>query len=138
MLLDREARSVVLDADPVQGSLFEPFLKITRLMRSLEFASFPDFPYIRFKDDLQGLIGQEPHQLPSVFSFFRPEYKPEGPVGLAGLVSPESQVTTGPNLISFLNGMFSYLRYGLESDFGGFGYSRGGQYNHEPGDYGHR
>jgi hypothetical protein len=36
-------------------------------------------------------IGQEAHKLPSVFSFFRPEYRPPGRITSAGLVSPESQ-----------------------------------------------
>ena len=39
MLLDREARSVVLDADPAQGSLLEPILKVIRMMKSMEFKS---------------------------------------------------------------------------------------------------
>merc|ERR1719352_1587231 len=37
VLLDRESQDPVLDADPMHGSLLEPFLKIVRLMRSLEF-----------------------------------------------------------------------------------------------------
>lgn len=112
VLLDSEAHSIVLDADPAHGALFEPYLKMTRLMRSLEFEMFADSPYIRFRDDLEELLGQEPHKLPSVFSFFRPEYSPEGPVSLAGFSSPEAQVLTAPKVISFLNGVFSYLKYG--------------------------
>jgi uncharacterized protein (DUF1800 family) len=37
ILLDREARSVVLDADPIHGSTKEPLMKVIGLMRSIEF-----------------------------------------------------------------------------------------------------
>ena len=37
-LLDREARSTTLDADPTHGVLREPLLKLLHLMRSLKFA----------------------------------------------------------------------------------------------------
>ena len=78
VLLDREARTVLLDADPVHGSLLEPFLKVVRLMRSLEYQADPDRPFVLFERDLQELLGQQPHELPNVFSFFKPEYKPAG------------------------------------------------------------
>jgi hypothetical protein len=40
VLLDREARSVVLDADSTQGGMKEPLIKIISLVRSLEFRFF--------------------------------------------------------------------------------------------------
>jgi hypothetical protein len=74
------------DALPLcSGSLLEPFLKIVHLMRSLEFEAADDFPLVRFKRDLQHFIGQEPHQLPSVFSFFKPEFQPAGKFALIPL-----------------------------------------------------
>ena len=78
LLLDREARSVILDADPAYGSMFEPFLKLVRLMRSLEFQPDIDKPFVEFGKDLQDSIGQQPHTAPGVFSFFLPEYAPSG------------------------------------------------------------
>ena len=78
MLLDREARSVVLDADPAHGSLMEPFLKVIRLMKSLEFAANPRDHFPGFSDDLYDMIGQGPYQIPNVFSFFLPEFQPRG------------------------------------------------------------
>ena len=38
ILLDREARSAVLDADPSFGKLREPLLKVVATLRSLEIA----------------------------------------------------------------------------------------------------
>ena len=66
LLLDRESRSVVLDADPTHGSLFEPFLKYVRLLRSLELTMKEDYVFPRFHVDVQNLIGQEAHQLTDV------------------------------------------------------------------------
>lgn len=78
LLLDREARSVVLDRDPSHGSLLEPFSSLIRVMRSLEFEADADKPFVRFGTNLQDDIGQEPHSFPTVFSFFLPEFSPAG------------------------------------------------------------
>lgn len=78
LLLDREARSMVLDADPSHGSLQEPFLKFVRILRSMEFKASDDVPLIRVAGELQDRIGQAPYGLPSVFSFFLPEYQNSG------------------------------------------------------------
>ena len=80
LLLDREARSVVLDADPAYGSLMEPFLRLVRLMKSLEFRPKADRKYVDLVKSLIELIGQEPHALPDVFSFFLPEFQPKGEI----------------------------------------------------------
>jgi hypothetical protein len=79
LLLDREARQVILDVDPAQGSLLEPFSKLVRLMRSLDFTTDVDRPFVEFSDSpLQDTIGQEPYRVPNVFSFFLPENSPPG------------------------------------------------------------
>jgi hypothetical protein len=78
VLLDREARSIVLDADPAHGSLLEPFLRFVRILKSLEFAAKRDTVYVSLGDGLLDRIGQEPHSLPDVFSFFLPEFIPRG------------------------------------------------------------
>lgn len=83
VLLDREARSVVLDADPSFGSLLEPFLKIVRIFKSLAYKGDDDRPFVEFRKDLRDTIGEEPHKLPSVFSFFLPEYESSGKVRVA-------------------------------------------------------
>jgi len=121
VLLDRESLDPSLDADPAQGSLFEPYLKIVKLMRSLEFQNVPQAPFTRFERDIQDSIGQEVHKTPSVFSFFRPEYRPSGRINTAQLVSPESQVLNGPMGINLLNMMISLIKYGLNDCYGGFG-----------------
>jgi hypothetical protein len=47
-------------------------------MRSLEFKPAALKPLIFIYRDLQEMIGQQPHKLPSVFSFFQPDFKPAG------------------------------------------------------------
>ena len=66
-------------------------------------------------------IGEGPHNFPSVFSFFLPEYKPDGRVGDALLVAPETMVMDMPKTIGLLNGMFSMVKYGFNYCNGGFG-----------------
>jgi len=121
VLLDRESQDSILDADPVHGALLEPFMKIVRVMRSLEFEAADHSPLVKIERDMQTFIGQEPHKLPSVFSFFKPEFQPGGSIANAGLVSPESQVLNGPTSVNLVNTMLSYIKYGMNSCYYGFG-----------------
>lgn len=72
IILNDEARSVVLDADPTFGSLVEPLLKLTRLMKAMEYETNAISGERIRLSNLQQTIGQEAHNAPSVFSFFRP------------------------------------------------------------------
>jgi uncharacterized protein (DUF1800 family) len=108
IILDRESRSVVLDADPSQGSLREPLLKVIAVMRNLEFkiASSSDFIILQ---DLERKIGQMAHDIPSVFSFFLPHYSPPSLLQTS-LVSPESMLLT--HSTGLMNGMISLIKFG--------------------------
>ena len=119
VLLHREARNVQLDMDPSYGSLKEPLMKVIGLMKSLEFGLYDNVPFVDFSFDVRSRIGQMAHDIPNVFSFFLPEYRPAGVIGSASLVSPEAQVLTGPRVIETLNGLLSLIRYGFTSCFGG-------------------
>lgn len=121
-LLDRESRSLLLDSDPAHGQMREPLLKVTGIFRGLELQRPTDFPQPRFYKRLEHAIGQMVFAAPDVFSFFLKEHQPDGAVAGAGLVSPESQLHTGPNLISMMNGIFGTIKYGLDRCFGGFGW----------------
>lgn len=68
----------MLDADPAHGSMHEPFLKLVRVMMSLDFQTESDQLFVQFSQNLQDIIGQQPHTLPSVFSFFLPEHSSAG------------------------------------------------------------
>jgi len=120
ILLDDEARSVVLDADPTFGSLKEPILKLFALMRAMEFTMNDRIPTLRMVDMIN-TIGQEPFRTPSVFSSFTPDYANPGSIKDASLTSPEAQITISPTIIGLLNGMMAMIDLGLNECYGGFG-----------------
>jgi uncharacterized protein (DUF1800 family)/uncharacterized protein (DUF1501 family) len=117
VLLDREARSVVLDKDPAHGTLREPILKVLSFMRATEFNSTVPLVELDFMDVK---VGQMAYEQASVFSFFRPEYSPSELSG-SGLAAPESQVMSSSVIIGLMNGLFSLVKYGLSECNGGFG-----------------
>ena len=119
VLLDREARSATLDADPSHGGLREPLLKLLHALRALEYRS-PEAREVELHD-LQSKLGQQAYNQPSVFNFYLPEYEPLGPVADSGLVSPEAQILTTPTLVSWFNGATALVRDGLQSCYSGFG-----------------
>lgn len=120
IILDREATTVVLDADPFSGALFEPLMKVIGFMRAMEFESRAEAgKEIRF-DGLQSKIGQESHSSPGVFSFFLPEYQAPGKIKASTLVSPEAQVLSGPKIINLMNGLISLVDLGFNECYGGF------------------
>ena len=61
------------------------------------------------------MFGQFPFEAPTVFNFFQADYAPSGAVANRGLVSPEAQILTAPNLIAFLNGAVSLFKWGFSS-----------------------
>ncbi|KAL7537078.1 hypothetical protein ACHAXR_007922, partial [Thalassiosira sp. AJA248-18] len=130
IFLDREATEGAISSDPSFGSIKEPILKVTHLMRSMDYQT-------AIPTDLDGLpmqsswtaklyqidekIGQGPYEFPTVFSYFLPEYVPDsGPNLSAKLTSPESLLVTMPNVVALLNGMFSMIKYGLSDCYSGF------------------
>ena len=120
VLLDREAREPILDADPVHGSLKEPLLRVLQFMRAMEFKSNVSLPLVLF-ESMDVKIGQQAYGFPSIFSFFLPEYKPPGVLSLASLRSPESYVLNTPTALGLASGLISLVKYGLRDCQGGFG-----------------
>ena len=117
IMLDNEARNILLDKDPSHGSLREPLLKYIGLMRSMEFVT--DQTVIRL-DGMRSRIGQMAHDFFSVFSFFLPEFKPYGRVGDADLVAPEGTLLDMPKIVALMNGILSLVKYGFTNCGGGF------------------
>ena len=119
IVLDTEARSVVVDADPTTGSIREPMVKVMSFFRAMEYTRAANITSVMM-NNLQDLIGQEVHATPNVFSFFLPEFAPPGKVTKAALTAPEAQVLDAPKIIGFLNGLFSLVDIGLTNCYGGF------------------
>ena len=120
VLLDREARSMALDADPHHGVLREPLLKVHHFLRAMEFLPAGGRGEVQLPN-IEDDIGMNAHKSPSVFNFYQPEYQPAGPIARAGLVAPEGGLATAPYLIGYLNGMLSLAEVGLSGCFRGFG-----------------
>lgn len=118
IVLHEESREVILDADPTSGSLREPLLKFIGFMRSLKITLTSEFPELRLPN-LRDRLGQNAHDIPSVFSFFLPEYAAPGHVEAATITSPEAQVMNGPALTAHVNGHFSLIETGLNNCYNG-------------------
>ena len=67
ILLDAEARSPVLDADPTFGSVREPIVKLIAFLRAMEFTQNDRVATFRMSDMISK-IAQEPFKTPNVFS----------------------------------------------------------------------
>eukprot|EP00615_Pteridomonas_danica_P005739 CAMPEP_0114339626 /NCGR_PEP_ID=MMETSP0101-20121206/7849_1 /TAXON_ID=38822 ORGANISM="Pteridomonas danica, Strain PT" /NCGR_SAMPLE_ID=MMETSP0101 /ASSEMBLY_ACC=CAM_ASM_000211 /LENGTH=1907 /DNA_ID=CAMNT_0001472645 /DNA_START=590 /DNA_END=6313 /DNA_ORIENTATION=- len=117
ILLDREARSMTLLNDPSHGQLREPLIKLIHFMRAMEFKQSFGHPEL-FLNAMD--FAQSPYAQPSVFNFFLPEYQPSGPIALANLFSPESQILAAPYIVNFLNGLISMIKWGLTDCYEGF------------------
>ena len=119
ILLDREARSSILDRDPIHGQLREPLLKVMHVMRAMEYAPARGMEVSLSR--LPATIGQMAFQAPSVFGYYLPEYSPNGIIADAGLVAPEAQLATTPMTIGLINGISSLIDHGMTSCGRGFG-----------------
>lgn len=128
ILLDKEARSLVLDADPMHGQIREPLVKLYHFLRAMEY--WPRYgAEVDLKSDLNDVIGQRVFSSPSVFNFFTADYSPEGSVQDAGLVAPEGQLQTLPYVLGFVDGISSLVFDGLTENMGGFGAMRARSYD---------
>jgi len=127
ILLDREATSTILDADPAHGSIREPLLKVVGFMRSMDFTrtNHSKLIYPLFEVwAANSRMGQMVWEAPDVFSFFAPDNVPAGGIFTeAGLVAPEAQSLTLIATVGIANGLFSMVRNGLNSCGYGFGVS---------------
>ena len=86
IILDREVTSPSLSVESSHGSLREPILKVLNILRSMDYQTkIPDTldghpMYNNYQVKLWKIhekIGQGPHEFPTVFSFFLPEYVPD-------------------------------------------------------------
>lgn len=125
ILLDREATTAVLDADPFHGSLKAPFDKVIGLIRSMEHkrADYSKNGTPLLKPGLLSQIGQVPYEAPTVFSFFSPFYQPPGNFAKADLVAPESELLYMGTILGIMNGLNVLVKDGLVPCNGGLGYN---------------
>lgn len=110
ILLDREARTRSPETIATFGKVKEPILKFTSLMRAFDVeASQPltddtmvERETIRFFWPGYD-YGQRPYGAPSVFNFYRPDYKPTAISATYDVVSPELQILNEKNITAMSN-----------------------------------
>jgi uncharacterized protein (DUF1800 family) len=116
ILLDKEARAddVATNADPNGGLLRDPVLWWASIMRSLEATQGLNVPYDmeyenRFDVSLTDL-GENPHEAPSVFSFYSPTFT----INNGALYAPEFQIENTASL----SWMILHLQDAVDDNFG--------------------
>ncbi len=107
ILTDYDARAVSITANQGYGHLREPVIRFTNLLRAFH-ASSPSGKLTVYGGDL----GQIPLRSPTVFNFFSPDYEAAGAIAVAGLKSPEFEISTGTTVISQANLMRSMINSG--------------------------
>lgn len=128
IIMDREATSSVLNADPTYGSVKEPLVKIVGFMRNMDFArtSYSKLQNAYLINGLNDKIGQMVYEANTVFNFFAPNFSPPGLFSQASLFSPESQVLSMITAVGMTNGLYSLITYGLNSCWYGLGENMNG------------
>jgi uncharacterized protein (DUF1800 family) len=103
ILLDAEARDLALAATPGAGKQREPVIRFANYLRAFGARAASGRNAIHYLDGADSGLAQSPLLAPSVFNFFSPSFRPMGPIGQAGLVAPEFQITTETSVVGALN-----------------------------------
>jgi uncharacterized protein (DUF1800 family) len=104
ILLDYDARGSHKTGQGA-GKLKEPALRLTSVYRALHAHPADNIYSFWIPDE----FGQEPLHSPTVFNFFSPDYVAPGAIALAGLASPEFQITTETTVVEQANTVYAAL-----------------------------
>lgn len=113
ILLDTEARDATVAAGDTFGKLREPIAKFMQLHRAFDARASGGYYDIWDLSDPDHL-GQMPLKAPSVFNFYDRDFAPAGPVGQAGMVAPEFEITTTAAVAGFSD----FTSWGVVGGFG--------------------
>lgn len=103
ILLHPEARTCEPTQDYTFGKLREPVVRYMNFLKAFQMS--PD-EYGDFLTEMECFYintGQSPLDAPSVFNFFLPGYRPQGPIGQNYMVGPEFQILNATNAIGLVN-----------------------------------
>jgi uncharacterized protein (DUF1800 family) len=104
ILLDYEARSPAVLANPGYGHLREPVLRQTACIRAFHASSNTGYFKVSRQD---GSLAQAPYWSPTVFNFYTPDYSDPGVVAKNGLTSPELYIANENTNINYVNGIYN-------------------------------
>jgi uncharacterized protein (DUF1800 family) len=114
VLLDDEARSATVAADPQYGKVKEPVLRLTAFLRAFGARSDSGKVLMNVTDDPGLSLGQTPLRSPSVFNFYRPGYVPAGGEAAAlDMTLPEMQITDESSVAGYVNYVLGAVRVGV-------------------------
>jgi uncharacterized protein (DUF1800 family) len=112
ILLDDEARAPVGAQAAGFGRLKEPVIRTMALARVFGMKQVPDLLWWDWSD-FYNESRQAPTNSPSVFNFYRPEYRAPGLLTQNGLAGPVFQITDSYSSISFPNRLWRMLEQGF-------------------------
>lgn len=108
ILLDPEARFGHWTNAQRFGKLREPLLRNTHLWRAMNAITPSGRPVtLTPYPGIEDWYGQGPLRSPSVFNFFRPDYRAHGEIDALGLRSPEFQILSDTYAVATANRLFS-------------------------------
>ena len=102
ILLDDEARSCSWINDPTQGKLTEPMIRYFNITRQIDVENPNSFSW-NSGYGFYNTTRQAPLGPPSVFSFYLPDYAPNGAISQQNLVGPEYQIHNSYSSIGYVN-----------------------------------
>lgn len=106
ILLDPEARGDAGLSSATAGKLREPVTRLTGWARAFGVTSPSNAWAFGDTSSQSARLGQSPGRSQTVFNFFRPGYvPPNSPLGTAGLVAPELQITNEQTVVAYVNYM---------------------------------
>jgi uncharacterized protein (DUF1800 family) len=112
ILLDAEARDLRFSEASNYGRLKEPVIRTMALGRAFGLKQSPDLLWWDWSD-FASTCRQEPTASPSVFNFYRPEYRAPGLLTQNNLASPVFQITDSFSSIAFPNRLWHILDEGF-------------------------
>lgn len=101
ILLDPEARSLIVRDSPAFGKLSEPVVRFVQLHRAFKASKANGYYDLRGGLNSPTQLNQSPLFAPSVFNFYHPDFAPTGPLAREGLVGPEFEITTSTSISGF-------------------------------------
>jgi uncharacterized protein (DUF1800 family) len=114
ILLDEEARDPrYAESSPNYGRLKEPVVRAMALARAFGMKNEPAFQWWDW-GDFYGDARQEPTYSPSVFNFYRPEYRAAGLLTQNNLAGPVFQITDSFSSIAFPNRVWNIIYNGFK------------------------
>jgi uncharacterized protein (DUF1800 family) len=114
ILLDDEARNpAVPHREPNYGRLKEPVIRAMAMGRAFGLRSAPEIHWWNWSE-FYDAARQEPTYSPSVFNFYRPDYRAPGTITVAQKSSPVFQITDSYSSIAFPNKLWELVGEGFE------------------------